>query len=90
MRIQPIEIPFIGTATTLTVRVLPFTTDDKTCNLYYEITTDDNKTCKQANYTLTEDEFNNWGSDNQYIVDIVLNIPENKGLIILDDDVTNL
>lgn len=62
-------------ATDLLVRVLPFDTNAKTCQLYWELAIVDEEKREQlaeGNIQLTETEFTNWGSSNAYIEDIVL------------------
>lgn len=71
--IQPITFPIIGEATTLNVLVLNFATDATTCTTYYQLMTEDGKKCAEGNYTLTEQEFEDWGEDNAYIDNIVAN-----------------
>lgn len=71
--IQPVTFPIIGDAVTLSVLVLNFPTSANTCTTFYELLTVDNKSCLQGNYTLTEQEFSNWGQDNSYIDDIIAN-----------------
>jgi hypothetical protein len=78
MKIQEIEIPLIGIATELIIQINPFTTDDKTCSLYYTVQTDSRVKVKEGNYTLTEDEYLSWGADNSYVEDLILKLPENK------------
>ena len=78
MKIQEIEIPLIGIATELIIQINPFTTDDKTCSLYYIVQTDSKAKVKEGNYTLTEEEYLLWGADNSYVEDLILNLPENK------------
>ena len=91
VNIQAIEFPIVGTATTLTVTVLGFATDAKTCNTYYKLLTDDGKQCLDGNYRLTEQEFEAWGFENSYIDNIVAShlvgvviVPES-----MDDDVVD-
>lgn len=71
--IQPITFPIIGEATTLNVLVLNFATDATTCTTYYQLMTEEGKKCAEGNYTLTEQEFADWGEDNAYIDNIVAN-----------------
>lgn len=78
MKIQEIEIPLVGIATDLIIQINPFTTDASFCELYYSVQTKEGVKVKEGNYTLTEEEFNKWGSDNSYLEDLILNIPENK------------
>jgi len=78
--IQPITFPIVGEATKLEVLVLNFATDAVTCSTYYRITTEDNKTCLEGNYTLTEAEYAAWGADNTYVDEVVADY---LGLIIV-------
>lgn len=71
--IQPITFPIIGEATTMNVLVLNFATDATTCTTYYQLMTEDGKKCADGNYTLTEQEFADWGEDNAYIDNLVAN-----------------
>lgn len=70
-QIQPVTFPITGEATTLQVTVLNFTTDATTCTTYYQLLTDGGSQCLQGNYTMTPEEFADWGQDNSY-VDIVV------------------
>jgi len=70
-QIQPVTFPITGEATTLQVTVLNFTTDATTCTTYYQLMTDDGKQCLQGNYTMTPEEFNDWGQDNSYVDTVV-------------------
>ena len=71
--IQPITFPIIGEATTMNVLVLNFATDATTCITYYQLMTEDGKKCADGNYTLTEQEFADWGEDNAYLDNLVAN-----------------
>ena len=76
-KIQPIKFPLNqGTATELTVLVLNFPTDAKTCTTYYELKSEGteevpSKVLSNGNYTLTEEEFAAWGLDNEYVTECV-------------------
>lgn len=72
-KIQPVIFPILGTATELSVLILNFNTDATTCTTYYEVKTEDGKICVNGNYTLTPEEFSQWGADNSYIDDIIAN-----------------
>lgn len=78
MKIQPIDIPLVGIATDLIVQINPFTTDNPSCTLYYFVQTEEGLKVKEGNYTLTEEEFDKWSTDNSYLEDLILNIHENK------------
>jgi hypothetical protein len=73
-KIQPIVFPLnAGTATEMTVLILGFETDATTCTTYYEIKTDEGKVLSNGNYTLTEEEFAEWGTDNTWVETCVAN-----------------
>jgi hypothetical protein len=74
--IKPIVYPLNeGTATRLSVLVLNFETTAVTCTTYWQLLTEDGKQLSQGNYTLTEEEFVTWGTDNnvvnQYVADAI-------------------
>jgi len=79
-QIQPINFPFTGEATQLKVLILNFPTDANTCTTYNELLTEEGVVCASWNYTLTDDEFKNWGNDNTWVEQCVAN---DKGIIIL-------
>jgi hypothetical protein len=82
-KIQPIEFPLAGTATTLEVIVLSFKTSDVTGTTYNRLLTDEGKEVIPGwNYTLTEEEFAAWGQDNSVVDDYVA---ADKGLVIIPD-----
>jgi hypothetical protein len=79
--IQPIPYPLNeGTATRLSVLVLNFTTDATTCTTYWQLLTEEGKTLAQDNYTLTEEQFAEWGRDNSVVDDYVA---EYLGVVII-------
>ena len=70
--IEPIEYPLnAGTATQMSVLVLNFTTEATTCTTYWQLLTEDGKVVADDNYTLTEEEFAAWGTDNNYVNEVV-------------------
>ncbi len=74
--IQPVVFPLNeGTATRMTVLVLNFPTDATTATTFYQLLTEEGAQLRQGNYTLTEEEFANWGTDNnvvnQYVADAI-------------------
>ena len=79
-QIQPISFPFVGEATKLKDLILNFETTATTCTTYNELLTEDDKMCANWNYTLTDEEFADWGTDNSWVEQCVAN---NKGIIIL-------
>jgi hypothetical protein len=72
--IEPVVFPLNeGTATRMTVLVLNFPTDATTATTYYQLLTEDGGQLRQGNYTLTEEEFAAWGTDNNYVNQCVAN-----------------
>ena len=71
-KIQPIIFPLnAGTATEMSVLILNFETSATTCTTYYELKTEEGKVLSNSNYTLTEDEFAAWGTDNTWVENCV-------------------
>jgi hypothetical protein len=70
--IEPIVYPLNeGTATRLSVLVLNFETTAVTCTTYWQLLTEDGKQLSQGNYTLTEEQFLTWGTDNSVVNEYV-------------------
>ena len=70
--IQPIVFPLNqGTATRLSVLVLNFPTDATTCTTYWQLLTEEGVQLSQGNYTLTEEQFLTWGTDNSVVNEYV-------------------
>jgi hypothetical protein len=78
-KIQPIVFPLnAGTATEMTVLILGFETSATTCTTYYELKSEGTeevpaKVLSNGNYTLTEEEFAEWGTDNTWVETCVAN-----------------
>jgi hypothetical protein len=73
-KIQPIVFPLnAGTATEMSVLILNFETNATTCTTYYELKTDEGTVLSNGNYTLTEEEFAAWGTNNEYVSECVAN-----------------
>jgi len=71
-KIQPVKFPLnAGTATEMTVLILNFETSATTCTTYYSLITDEGKILSGGNYTLTEEEFAAWGTDNEWVAECV-------------------
>jgi len=71
-KIQPIIFPLnAGTATEMSVLIHNFTTDATICKTYYELKTEEGKMLSNGEYTLTEDEFAAWGTDNTWVENCV-------------------
>ena len=72
--IEPITFPLNkGTATKLNVLVLNFQTNATTATTYYQLLSDEDINLSDGNYTLTEEEFAQWGQDNKYVDTCVAN-----------------
>lgn len=74
--IEPVVYPLNeGTATRMTVLVLNFSTEATTCTTYWQLLTEEGKQLSQGNYTLTEEQFATWGTDNsvvnEYVADAI-------------------
>lgn len=69
--IQAVNFPFIGDAVKLDVNVLQFNTQASTTTLQWQLLTADGKNCMTGYYSLTEQEFNDWGQDNSYLDNLV-------------------
>jgi hypothetical protein len=57
----------------MTVLVLNFPTDATTATTYYQLLTEEGAQLRQGNYTMTEEEFAAWGTDNNYVNQCVAN-----------------
>jgi hypothetical protein len=74
IKIQPIIFPLNqGTATQMTVLVLNFDTTATTCTTYWQLLTEERQQLIQGNYTLTEEQFEQWGTDNSVVNEYVAN-----------------
>jgi len=72
--IEPIMFPLNqGTATRMTVLVLNFDTTATTCTTYWQLLTEEGQQLSQGNYTLTEEQFQQWGTDNSVVNEYVAN-----------------
>jgi len=79
-KIQPIVFPIKGTATELELRVNSFSMTDKTAEFHYRLTDSGDlailkpkKLIAEGNLSMTESEFENWGSDNNYCIEWAAN-----------------
>lgn len=74
-KIEPIVFPIKGTATNFELTVNAFSMDAKTATFHYRLTSDGDlqllkagKVIDEGNLTMTNDEFAQWGSDNNYCI----------------------
>ena len=79
-KIEPLVFPIKGTATELEVRVHSFPMEAKTATFGYCLTTSGDletlqlrKVIDEGNLTMNEQEFENWGADNNYCIEWAAN-----------------
>jgi hypothetical protein len=73
IQLKPSNAGVLGTITQIDVLILPFDVQAVTCSTYYKLCADDGKQLAEGNLSLTEEQFANWGTDNSYVSDIVIN-----------------
>lgn len=71
VQIQPINFPIKGTATQMNVLVLNFATNATTATTYWQLFTEDETQVADGNYTMTEEQFAEWGQDNNFVNECV-------------------
>lgn len=74
-KIQPLVFPIKGIATNFELIVNAFSMDAKTANFHYRLTSDGDlqllkagKVIDEGNLTMTNEEFAEWGADNNYCI----------------------
>jgi hypothetical protein len=74
-KIQPVVFPIKGTATQLELKVNSFSMEANTAEFNYRLTDDGDlqtlrakKVIDTGNLTMTEQEFESWGADNNYCI----------------------
>ena len=69
--IQPLTFPLNkGTATHFDLKVSPFSVTDSSCSLYYLFYSEKGEIIDQGQLPLSEEEYNNWGQSNEYLIDL--------------------
>ena len=75
IQIQPITFPIKGTATQMSVLVLNFATNATTATTYWQLYDENGTGLLDGNYTMTEEQFATWGTDNnvvnEYVADAI-------------------
>jgi hypothetical protein len=75
IQIEPINIPTKGIASQMSVLVLNFATNAKTATTYWQLYDDEGTGLLDGNYTMTEEQFATWGTDNsvvnEYVADAI-------------------
>ncbi len=67
MKIKPIQTVFNGELAELKIRVNGFDIEGGECILTWIFFDKDGAEVKSGNYILTEEEYDNWGSENDYL-----------------------
>jgi hypothetical protein len=67
MKIQPIKTVFNGELAELKIKVNGFDIEDDVCILTWIFLDKEGAELKSGNYELTQDEYDNWGSENNYL-----------------------
>jgi hypothetical protein len=67
MKIQPIKTVFNGELAELKIRVNGFDIEEGGCTLTWVFLDEEGSEIKSGNYTLAQDEYDNWGSENNYL-----------------------
>lgn len=68
INIQPLTFPILGVATKLDLIVLNFSMIATTADFYYCLYSADDIKVIDGNISMTEEEFQQWGADNQYCI----------------------
>ena len=75
VQIQPLIIAIKGTATQMSVLVLNFATNATTATTYWQLYDEEGTGLLDGNYTMTEEQFSNWGTDdnvvNEYVAEAI-------------------
>jgi hypothetical protein len=77
MKIQPIKTVFSGELAELKIRVNGFDIEDDVCILTWIFLDKEGAELKSGNYELTQDEYDNWGSENNYLFTVFCEYFEN-------------
>lgn len=74
IEIVPINCGVLGFAKFVYVVVTNFPTSADTCMLLYYVYNEDRVVLIDKQYELTPEQFANWGTDNTYVENIILNL----------------
>jgi hypothetical protein len=67
MKIQPIKTVFSGELTELRIRTNGFDIESDPCTITCTFLNKNGNEIKTISYTLTDDEYENWGEENNYL-----------------------
>lgn len=71
-QINPLEIPFKGTATQISIRTLTEGINNATGRIYWQALNEEGQEMTSGNIPLTEEEVEAWGDSMDYIENLVL------------------
>ena len=75
IQIEPLNIPTKGIASQMSVLVLNFATNATTAQTYWQLYDEQGTPLLDGNYTMTEEQFATWGTDNnvvnEYVADAI-------------------
>jgi hypothetical protein len=75
IQIEPINIPTKGIASQMSVLVLNFATNATTATTYWQLYDEQGTPLLDGNYTMTNEQFATWGTDNnvvnEYVADAI-------------------
>lgn len=77
MKIKPIKALFSKDLCQLKITANIFDIEDKNCTITWIFLDDAGAEVKSGNYTLTEAEYDNWGSENNYLFSVFVRYFEN-------------
>lgn len=72
IELEKISCGFLGSTDRIHILIMPFSTESKSCSIYYKINSDTDKLISEGNLTIDEDLFSKWGFDNKIIEDFVI------------------
>jgi hypothetical protein len=73
IQLKPSSVGVLGTITQIDVLILAFPINANSCSTYYKLCNEYGIQLAEGNIALTEEQFANWGTDNAYVSDIVIN-----------------
>jgi len=71
MKIQRIKTVFNGELSELKIKVNSFDIEDNGCTLTWIFYNPEGAEVRSGNYTLTQDEYDNWGSEDNYLYSVI-------------------
>jgi hypothetical protein len=72
IELEKISCGPLGIIDRIHILILSFSTESKTCSVYYKVNSDTDKLISEGNLTINEELFSKWGFDNKIIEDFVI------------------